>query len=808
MLTGDAHSTSLEGELRIADLRISKTRGPNDNRARLRDHMPTRRQVSNLLTQTSHLPAPNIVKYRPVSRYSINQLYDKCAFASLATIIASMPLALLLILAVGILLAAVITQIHRARRRVRTGSTLESGNPRTQIELHERVPEQKEEVGPNDPAPLEEPGDKSLRLNHDALPTDPIAITDLEIASAPLVSVELSPTEFIETETTPDEVSSVTPPNDLTETEAIHDQPIEELESMPDELSASGSIPESLNEGVTKAEEEIESVEIESEPAAPSYNPAPASLEDPGETLIHESLTLRDEQEPTVTIEPVNEEYRLPSEEQPVKHAAVEQRQIEDQEQIAPEANPETQSTPVDAVSSDEEQDTRKRKRPPKYSPSIRTGEATSPKRTERVAEAQPAKIRSLSMRLRIVFGRRNYQFSLLPERTDDSPEELEVTSATEKETWSAYQDEWYQEITPLNLSALLGEGGIWESRNGKLRWVLSRREIYVLAPDSTISGYVQTSGLVLGQTHLVLCTESQQGAVRTALSEAGCADLVPIANGRGVPEGWILFADVLPSIAKQHEKEAGIYNILRPVHDVRIDLVGGIRLNHSTWLSGHAPTVRVLGANDSNISVLIDGQAASIDAEGNYTASDWNSYGRHTVFCGGISQSYELANGVEDWEFFIGHSYRQSQVPGDVISTCGPMIVPKNKNGELLFLPSGNNCLVGSIPGQVVFVAQPEHVRTSSFLAQSDFDVVWSLPADSLRCDKGTSRVRLITPIAPGQIANLSGRRERWAAVRWYQAILNASRKGLGIDPDTEEARNLWLDYKRRARELRRRLR
>lgn len=721
-----------------------------------------------------------------------------------------MPLALLLILAVGILLAAVITQILRARRRV--GTTFDSSSPRTQIELHERVPEQREEVVPNDPAPLRGAGDKSLRLNHDALPAKPIATS--EIDSAPSLSVELSHIEFTETETIPDEVSSVTPLEDLTETEAVHDQPIEELESMQaDELSASDPTLESLNEGLTNAEEEIESVEIESveiewENAAPSYQTVPAKLEDSLETPIQESPTFPDEHLPSVRIEAIGEQYCLPTEEQPLKHAEAEQSQVEAQEQIAPDGQPETQSTPVEVVSSDAEQDKKKRKKPPKYSPSIRTGEATSPKRTERVAEAQSSKTRFFSMRVRIVFSRRNYQLSLLPERDDDSPEELEVTTANGKETWSAYQDEWYQEITPSNLSALLGEGGIWESRDGKLRWVLSSREIYVLAPDSTISGFVQTSGLILGQTHSVLCTESQLGAVRTALSEAGCSDLIPIANGRGVPEGWILFTDVLPSLAKQHEKEAGIYNILRPVHDVRINLVGGIRLNHSTWLTGHAPKVRVLGANDSNISVLIDGQAASIDAEGNYTASDWNSDGRHTVFCGGISQSYELANGVEDWEFFIGHSYRQSQVPGDVISTCGPMILPKNENVQLLFLPSGNNCLVGSIPGQVVFVPQPEQIRTSSFLAQPDFDVVWSLPADSLRCDKSTSRVRLIKTIAPGPTANVSGKCERWAAVRWYQAILNASRKGLGIDPDTAEARNLWLDYKQRARELRRRLR
>jgi hypothetical protein len=213
-----------------------------------------------------------------------------------------------------------------------------------------------------------------------------------------------------------------------------------------------------------------------------------------------------------------------------------------------------------------------------------------------------------------------------------------------------------------------------------------------------------------------------------------------------------------------------------------------------------------VLGANDSNIDVFIDGQTARVDAEGSYTAPGWDTEGRHVVFSGGISQSYELARGAEDWEFFDAYSYQYLHVQ-DAISVCGPAILPIKSDKHLLILPRSDRCLVGAVPGDIV-VAPPPLIRTPTVLAQSDFDVVWSLPADPLRCDKASSRVKLIRHIEPSPTTHVPYQHRRRAAIRWYQIILNASRKGLSVDPDTEEANKLWLDYKRKARALRRLLR
>lgn len=467
------------------------------------------------------------------------------------------------------------------------------------------------------------------------------------------------------------------------------------------------------------------------------------------------------------------------------------------------------QRTAIEISSAAQSQIARRRRRPPRYSPPIRTVEAARSTRRERTAENEPIRGRSLLMYVRVVFGRRNqFRVSLLAERASDCPEEVQVNGPNGEETWSACQDEWYEDVIPSSLNVLLGEGGRWEGADGRLQWVLSGREIYVLAPNSTISGFIQTSGVVLFQDHLVLCTRRQQEAVQRALIEAGSGEVTPISDGNGVPDGWVLFNGVRPSVAIQHENEAGILNILRPIHDVTIAFLGGIRLGHSRWLNGHPPKIRISGISEGEIDVSLDSRRASVDAEGNYTTSGWDSDGRHTVFCGGVTQSYELANGMEDWEVFEAYSYSQSPRAGDPISICGPVVFSVSNEGAPFLVPSGSNCLVGAAPGEIVLIAESDEFRVSAFLAQTSFEVAWGLPANPLRCNRSTCRVRLIHPLTPGSMGNISRPQERRATLRWCQVILDSSRKGLRIDPDTEDVRKLWLEYKRKARQLWRQLR
>jgi hypothetical protein len=74
------------------------------------------------------------------------------------------------------------------------------------------------------------------------------------------------------------------------------------------------------------------------------------------------------------------------------------------------------------------------------------------------------------------------------------------------------------------------------------------------------------------------------------------------------------------------------------------------------------------------------------------------------------------------------------------------------------------------------------------------------------LHCHKESTRILLIGgAVAPGADAIHRGRSKRSRAVElWWRIILEASQKGLSVEPRAPAATDLWNQYKRRARELR----
>lgn len=479
---------------------------------------------------------------------------------------------------------------------------------------------------------------------------------------------------------------------------------------------------------------------------------------------------------------------------------------IQDQTEITTTAKEEISTLTTSVL----KQNTRKKTRQPRYRPPIRAGEVKRSTRQEQTADPQSAQSRSQSMSVhaRPLTHRRNqWRVSLIAPRTSEFPEEITMESTAGSETWYARQDEWYEGITPSNLGFLLESGSRWESEDERFQWVLSAREIYVLAPDSTISGFVNTSTLALAQDHVVLCTNRQREAVRKALLDTG-ADASTIVMGNGIPDGWLLFDNIRPSVAIKHDTEAGIFNALRPVHALKISFEGGIRLSGSTWLYGHPPQIKIRGENADDIEVLIDGNPASLDSNRNYIAPDWDADVRHKVFCGGVTESYELSRGMQDWEIFEAYSYEQSLSRGHLVSICGPVVFSTDDDTRLSLIPASNNCLIGSVPGEIELISQSSEIRGSTLLAQASFPAVWNLPANPLRCDKANSSVRLMKALPLVSPERISHPADRCNVLRWCQTILNASRKGLRVYPDTDDAKSLWLEYKKKARQLRRQLR
>jgi hypothetical protein len=447
-----------------------------------------------------------------------------------------------------------------------------------------------------------------------------------------------------------------------------------------------------------------------------------------------------------------------------------------------------------------------KRRSPQKYEPPVRTPDALTSPRGPRPATTA-MRTRAFSVAVHVHFGRRNRcQVGLLPERPE-AFEDITVRGTRGLEEWSASQDEWYSDLMPDDLGRILREGGQWEEEaDPSVRWTLAGRDVYVLVgkPESGIFGFVSTTRLLLGEDHLVLCTKGMEETVRRAIAEAGCTAAVLLGEEHGVPDGWVLFRNVLATTALPHNPEDGIVNILRPVHDVEIELRGGIRIERSKWLYGRPPQVRLRGDRD-NLNMVIDQQSAICDDNNNYTVPGWDSPGVHRIFCGGATASYELVSPPCQWDSFPAFTYMRTAIPIWPMTICGPIVKTAQQNTVLL-VRTGSTYLLGPVPGQIVFAAPASGLRVSAFLGAADFPIVWAVPTSPLQVKKGTSTIQLLRNLSPERLGK--GPKARGAVRRWAELIMEASYKRLLLEPDTDGAKKLWAEYKTIARRIKKGIR
>jgi hypothetical protein len=346
--------------------------------------------------------------------------------------------------------------------------------------------------------------------------------------------------------------------------------------------------------------------------------------------------------------------------------------------------------------------------------------------------------------------------------------------------------------------------------------WVLSGREIFVLAAGTTHRGFVSSPRLKLGQEHAVLCTTSVFAAVENALHKAGCTNWTKYGEDDGAPTGWIVVVGtdragrprgIIPTNDVPMEESSDILNVLCPVPDIEISLEGGVPLGHSSWLAGYAPAIRIIGDAQNARNVLIDGKEAAIGDDGTCRAQGWDEPGSHQVWCSETSRSYSLIRSEPTWDAWPAHVFASSG--SDRVAICGPLVRALTTDGILrkgTNVLRRNSTLLGAVPGQV-FVAVPRpDLRGAYCFASPPFDPVWAIPAEPLRCDKTAHRILLVGNVgAPRSRAGPTSTGNA-ATLQWCRLILDASRKGLSVEPAA--AGDLWRSYKRFARTLCRRTR
>jgi hypothetical protein len=399
-----------------------------------------------------------------------------------------------------------------------------------------------------------------------------------------------------------------------------------------------------------------------------------------------------------------------------------------------------------------------------------------------------------LRVKVRLTFDHQGFcQIGFLPERSPDLDDEVLVKLQGDSLRLVA-QEDWYQDIRLDNPGEFLRnslelKGRIADAR--RIRWLLTGRDLYVLANHARASGFISTDRLVLGRTHVVLCIIELLAEVEALLSVAGCAEYVKLDDTYGVPHGWVALRNVSPTKAIELEPGIDPFYPIKPAADVDIELTGGICLRNSVWLSEYAPRVHIVGEFDESIKVRIDGKEAHPEPDGSFVVDGYDKVGSHSVYCEGLScsSSYSIEEPPDSWEEWDAYGFGATYI-------CGPRIrrAPGAKPELLCVVPITNLLLLGAKPGQV-FRCTPRRVkRWKGFVP---FEVVWALPSEPLRCDK---RVALILdynpiPVAAGDHTGL--------VFEWTKAILDASRKGLGLSHENSDVAQRWKEYKKVAREI-----
>ena len=442
----------------------------------------------------------------------------------------------------------------------------------------------------------------------------------------------------------------------------------------------------------------------------------------------------------------------------------------------------------------DESKKAPQRYRPPRQNSSPQP--ASRPAKREAARPSASTSEAPLEIRVRLTFDRFNLcQITLLPERTPALDDEVMVKFNGTSECLMA-QEEWYQDLQFENINGHLREGVELKGTlrdNRRVRWLLTGRDLYVLAQHQRASGFVSTNRLALGRSHVVLCTAELLPQVEAILSEAGCGQYTRLDQSSGVPVGWVGLRGVSPTKAMALEAGVDPFYAIKPAPDIEIELEGGVCLRNSIWLAGYPPRIKLLGQSIEGVKVLIDGKEARPTAEGFLTVDGYDAAGQpHVISCEGLScsRSYSIEEPPDSWQPWPAHEFGEAKM-------CGPLVelMPAAASRRTFSVPMSNPLLIGAEPGQIFRCSQRNVARWKGFVP---FDVVWALPANPLHCDKKAAR---ILQFADAPFVSSKSRSK--AALKWCNVVLDASRKGLQIDNDSPESIARWREYKKAARKI-----
>jgi hypothetical protein len=427
-----------------------------------------------------------------------------------------------------------------------------------------------------------------------------------------------------------------------------------------------------------------------------------------------------------------------------------------------------------------------------------------------RTATKPATNVDDLRLRLQLIFGRGgDVKLNLVADRREQMPDEVVISLAQGKLRLIRHQKDCYEAVSLLEVSSALQDGVEWQGSSGSthFRWMLSRRELHVLA-EGDVSGlyhFGSVARLQLNARHVLIATFSLRDNVLAALSDVGCpTPYIHDETTPGIPAGWLLFRNVIPTKAVPMREGADILNALCPLPEVETHFVGGIHLERSTWLLGYPPRIRLTG-DLSSVEIQLGGQPASIGDDGTVTAEGWDTHGTHRLWLGGQTQNYTLRTIEENWQRWPAYDF------GMGATICGASVDsnPSNRLPYQVIVQATNPLLIGATPGEVYYCHQRNGMRLPAYVTYVPFLPVWALPLDPAHAKRDSAQILMLDAIEPAVSRNRKDRRQSSSREieTWVSILNSASKKRLRIEPDSEESSTLWQCYRLAAKQLRRSL-
>jgi hypothetical protein len=420
-------------------------------------------------------------------------------------------------------------------------------------------------------------------------------------------------------------------------------------------------------------------------------------------------------------------------------------------------------------------------------------------KQNDAPSPAPSDKIKNLPILIKARSHQNTWSFSLLAQRPNDAPFELEVVADKKSIQLLDAGDDWYE---------LAGEdlpnwprGFVLQSKDliHQLQWQLTARELHILGCNTKVAGWSSVPRLAIGHKHLVLTKDDRVNEVAAVLREIDCKEVVPLGGEFGAPTGWTIFWPVVPTTAAAPVGSDPLLDLLRPLPNVDISFEDGVRLHGSVWMNDFPPTVRVEGTLTEADSIFFDGQVAQRGTDGVVVAPGMGTPGSHDVsITGRQSRSYTVVEPVLPTDSWEAYNFAAGSICGALVKST------HDAQRAIVTIPRSNPLLIGCVPGEVFACpAQPGH----NWTILPPFDPVWALPLHPLRSDSRSVRVINLAMMRPNvPFGSLGLKQKGFDSRQWIQAVRDAARKWLPIASNDRNVYLLWTEYARTARDLWRR--